>query len=275
MKLLIKVFLLSITLIQSAQAGRYYNSDYGRFVSRDTIGYHDGMSLYNAYFAERLALDPSGTVFIPIESKQKLETITSMHPGTYGVTYEILNPPLVGADEFEVYNEEPGCCVELIKSAEFHLVALSLVPIDNLVGGQIAITERAVSEVAKHEARRREYLRKGHDAYLDEGYKGFVCADSKEEAKNILKEWLDKQRGISLNEFKNYVIQERAKVSAEVWQYGPPVPITITLNNNPENLSPIIINGGSLGANDVPDYYTNIKPTSNPPQTQAQHNYNQ
>ena len=53
-------FLFFFTLVQAAQAGRYYNSDYGRFVSRDPIGYHDGMSLYNAYFAEEFALDPSG-----------------------------------------------------------------------------------------------------------------------------------------------------------------------------------------------------------------------
>lgn len=61
MKLLFKTLLFSFAFIQIAQAGRYYNSDYGRFVSRDPIGYVDGMSLYNAYFAERFAVDPYGT----------------------------------------------------------------------------------------------------------------------------------------------------------------------------------------------------------------------
>ena len=32
----------------------------GRFISRDPLGYVDGMGLYNGYFAARFALDPSG-----------------------------------------------------------------------------------------------------------------------------------------------------------------------------------------------------------------------
>lgn len=60
MKQFFKILLLLTTLSQTIQAGRYYDSDYGRFVSRDPIGYVDGMSLYNAYFAERFASDPTG-----------------------------------------------------------------------------------------------------------------------------------------------------------------------------------------------------------------------
>ena len=98
MQFLLKVCLLTFTLMQAVQAGRYYNTENGRFISRDPIanpqdpkvvmlhnsaryhaavnreffqrdsstryseqnGYHDGMSLYNAYFAERFTTDPSG-----------------------------------------------------------------------------------------------------------------------------------------------------------------------------------------------------------------------
>ena len=63
MKFLLKTFLITFTLIQAVQAGRYYNSEDGRFISRDPLGYVDGMSLYNAYFAERFAQDPNGTLF--------------------------------------------------------------------------------------------------------------------------------------------------------------------------------------------------------------------
>ena len=60
MKHLLKTFFITFILIQAVQAGRYYNTENGRFISRDYLGYVDGMSLYNAYFAEKFALDPKG-----------------------------------------------------------------------------------------------------------------------------------------------------------------------------------------------------------------------
>jgi RHS repeat-associated protein len=38
---------------------RFYSPELGRFIGRDPIGYHDGMSLYQAYFAVN-GVDPSG-----------------------------------------------------------------------------------------------------------------------------------------------------------------------------------------------------------------------
>ena len=39
---------------------RYFSDELGRFISRDPLGYVDGMSLYNGYFAQGFAMDPSG-----------------------------------------------------------------------------------------------------------------------------------------------------------------------------------------------------------------------
>ncbi len=39
---------------------RYYSSDQGRFLTRDPIGYRDGLNLYAGYFAMWLATDPLG-----------------------------------------------------------------------------------------------------------------------------------------------------------------------------------------------------------------------
>ncbi|MCM8529210.1 MAG: PA14 domain-containing protein [Lentisphaeraceae bacterium] len=44
---------------------RYFSDVMGRFISRDPLGYIDGMSLYNAYFAEKLLVDPSGMIVTP------------------------------------------------------------------------------------------------------------------------------------------------------------------------------------------------------------------
>lgn len=40
---------------------RYFSDELGRFTSRDPLGYVDGMSLYNGYFAQSFNLDPDGT----------------------------------------------------------------------------------------------------------------------------------------------------------------------------------------------------------------------
>ena len=39
---------------------RYFDTEMGRFVSRDPLGYVDGFGLYNAYFAQLFEMDPSG-----------------------------------------------------------------------------------------------------------------------------------------------------------------------------------------------------------------------
>ncbi len=57
---ILKAILYLFVLGQSLQAGRYYSSEEGRFISRDPLGFVDGYGLYNAYFAEHLGMDPSG-----------------------------------------------------------------------------------------------------------------------------------------------------------------------------------------------------------------------
>ena len=44
---------------------RYYSPGQGRFVSRDPIGYRDGMGLYVGYFASRLSTDTLGLKSAP------------------------------------------------------------------------------------------------------------------------------------------------------------------------------------------------------------------
>ncbi|MCM8532311.1 MAG: hypothetical protein NE330_14205, partial [Lentisphaeraceae bacterium] len=39
---------------------RYFSDELGRFISRDPLGYVDGYGLYNGYFAQYFANDPSG-----------------------------------------------------------------------------------------------------------------------------------------------------------------------------------------------------------------------
>ena len=39
---------------------RYFSDELGGFISRDPLGYVDGMGLYAGYFAENFGRDPSG-----------------------------------------------------------------------------------------------------------------------------------------------------------------------------------------------------------------------
>jgi len=61
MKLLFKVIFMAFALTQMAQAARVYDPEIGRFLSRDPMGYVDGTSLYDGYFAGKMGMDPSGT----------------------------------------------------------------------------------------------------------------------------------------------------------------------------------------------------------------------
>ena len=100
---LLKIFSIAFLLVQFTASARYYSSEMGRFINRDPMGnpqdpraivaqnearyqatvnrefierdesprysepngYHDGMSLYNGYFAQKFALDPSGNILLP------------------------------------------------------------------------------------------------------------------------------------------------------------------------------------------------------------------
>ena len=61
---------------------RYYHAELGRFISRDPIGYVDGMNLYRAYFVPTY-VDPTGqlmrhdkpTIPIPKPAKKKKRTL--------------------------------------------------------------------------------------------------------------------------------------------------------------------------------------------------------
>ena len=50
MKFLLQSFLITFAFSQIAMAGRMFDPEVGRFISRDPLGYVDGMSLYNDDF---------------------------------------------------------------------------------------------------------------------------------------------------------------------------------------------------------------------------------
>ena len=86
MKFLLKTFLITFAFSQIAVAGRMFDPEVGRFISRDPLGYVDGMSLYNAYFAERFSLDPTGNQLQDIIAVDhtKDEAIKRFKKGTGG-----------------------------------------------------------------------------------------------------------------------------------------------------------------------------------------------
>ena len=54
---------------------RYFDTEMGRFISRDPLGYVDGYSLYTGYFGSKFGMDPSGlkSAFCCIQEKIVLD----------------------------------------------------------------------------------------------------------------------------------------------------------------------------------------------------------
>ncbi|MCH2207988.1 MAG: RHS repeat-associated core domain-containing protein [Lentisphaerales bacterium] len=55
---------------------RYFSTEMGRFVSRDPLGYVDGMSLYVGYFSQHHGVDPSGLLKVIHTEVYNCGTIT-------------------------------------------------------------------------------------------------------------------------------------------------------------------------------------------------------
>ena len=82
---------------------RYFSDELGRFISRDPLGYIDGMGLYTAYFAEGFDFDPMGLSVVKVASF-----------GIYVISkFSVEKPPKKPTipkccDLFPI----PGCCEE-------------------------------------------------------------------------------------------------------------------------------------------------------------------
>ena len=99
---------------------RYFNDEMGRFINRDPLGYVDGMSLYNGYFAQWGGLDPDGLNVKVYPSKVAMDADTSLFCGEwkpYGQGYW-------GKKKIrEVYGEEIKSEVRLL-SWEFSFLSV-------------------------------------------------------------------------------------------------------------------------------------------------------
>jgi len=177
MKIVIKLFLISFTLMQVAQAGRMFDPEMGRFISRDPLGYVDGMSLYNGYFAEGFNLDPLGEAEIIFNVDTKDITKEQLDKGIFGWT-DLKNIQGVGArlpnarpdvmqtfrfggikwDRFifpgvkGIYNPETQCCY-YEKPLKAILELTQQIPMKKRYEGHI-LTDRFFDFTRKHEADR-------------------------------------------------------------------------------------------------------------------------
>ena len=96
---------------------RYYDASLGQFISRDPIGYVDGMNLYRGYFALN-RLDPNGTcVWTSVRFVRggRYPCIISCFPPTFGLkvcdTYEVCVPSFNGSDWIPLQHVTCGPCM--------------------------------------------------------------------------------------------------------------------------------------------------------------------
>ena len=115
---------------------RYYHAELGRFISRDPIGYVDGMSLYRAYFVPGGA-DPSGKACCTEEKRGKRPR------GLVLETYDIpkLNDVQLGPDGYVTNVEEINNKIiesakeEFRKRGNYDVAKMHYVGIDRKTGG--------------------------------------------------------------------------------------------------------------------------------------------
>ena len=127
---------------------RYLNDEMGRFISRDPLGYVDGMSLYGAYFAERFALDPSGT-FTLIELLVVISVIaiivTILKPPVKKVAQLLQTRKKVNATKEEcyglIYMENISTdCFELCKYARGFAISAQIIS-ENIRQGRTSLAQ--------------------------------------------------------------------------------------------------------------------------------------
>lgn len=226
MKHIFKIFLLIFTLLQAAQAGRYYHSDYGRFISRDPIGYQDGMSLYNAYFAERFALDPSGLVFKEIVNNVPLTAIQQIHRRYWGWTSTQVPPQIHGKDEIKTWKSDSGCwCAKIEKAKQIDLFAVTFNPTTTIdVRGYEVLTQNFIIDyIVPHEKRRRDAMKKGYEEYYKNiqltgkwvSYCGVKCGPDKDKLIAKLQKYLDDMREKATKEYLEYELKEQRGIGKE------------------------------------------------------------
>ena len=224
--------------MQAVQAGRYYNTENGRFISRDPIGYHDGMSLYNAYFAEKFALDPSGNRIITDIQEDSLHNIWNKW-GSFGIT--ISGPGIIsykGQDDIQEWQNSNGCwCAKVVKGKRGDMKLYVRIPNTNTANNKKLLVDEGsidpsdpakirntpLKDIEGHEMERAWVLIKGYFEYVKPSSSsesnvtkcGTICRKNKGEAKRILKDYLIELRKQAKLQFADYDKTEQAKISIE------------------------------------------------------------
>jgi len=243
MKFLLKAFLITFTLMQAAQAGRYYNTEQGRFIQRDPLGYVDGMSLYNAYFAERFALDPMGKRIVMDVKEDSLDNIRKKFGANVNaITFTGAGTiRFVGKDDIEEWPRLNGCWCAKVQSAKRGIMTIKMIlpntvfhngrrvfadagfvdPDERKAGNPIV--NNPLKDIEGHEIERMWVMWKGYYAYIkpsstDGKYATrckTVCRPKKGEAKAVLQKYLRQLRYQAKLQYARYEKPEQDLITQE------------------------------------------------------------
>jgi len=188
---------------------RYFDTELGRFISRDPLGYVDGMSLYNGYFAEGFGLDPSGleNVIMQITPKDAKDTPfkksnRKQFAGGRGITYFIYQKEYRSSAETDkTHRVKPGL-EEITKPDGTVCFQLKI----NIAASIFVIlyddgfkTSKELQQAYGHEQRHVEHFLEFFDTMEKVAMKFAKIYNTKKEAKTA---WL---------KFKKYYDQEFSK----------------------------------------------------------------
>ena len=165
---------------------RYFSDSLGRFITRDPLGYVDGMSFYNGYFAEMFGLDPEGTTgrFSPFNEP--------LAPHVNPQTGEFVIDPRYVPDSS---SEEEECCEEeevftITYSSGLKLGRIYMTPEPVLLEAGIGGWRKALVEFGKKLINKCKYPTKANRGGIQQPYSpisGQYMSYSTNSTKEIMK----------------------------------------------------------------------------------------
>lgn len=160
---------------------RYFSDEMGRFTSRDPLGYVDGMSLYNGYFAMLFNLDPLGLLKWDVQPKDTTKEM--MEKGIWGWIEENFTTGIEDANIIVAGNSRRGTinikkdptiklpdepkkewdstkkCCWIVKPFEYKLTLIKYTSKEGFHYNKFKITGPAAQVIEDHEAKRVRFYK--------------------------------------------------------------------------------------------------------------------
>jgi RHS repeat-associated protein len=186
-----------------------------RLLQIDSIGYADGLNLYEAFGNNPIIrVDPKGTQFTPTVTKLGAVQMAQLYGADIWGWTDIGVPQVAGVDRVDEKQEKNGCWSARVNQAQQINVQVNTDIINSLTDAQGVpiMTQSGLDAVASHEQRRRAVYEKAYNEYLKHSQEkrhfavrcGTICRANQGEAKGLLEKYLQDMRDQAIVQYMAY-----------------------------------------------------------------------